>query len=108
MNTIWIVMPILIVLMFLLGIDLDKKAFAGVAKNPKAVIVGMAGQIILLPLIAFGLAWVLDLPPVYFMGLVLVACCPGGSSSNVFSMLAKGDVGYGWRFAVVARSRLRQ
>lgn len=92
MNTIWIVMPILIVLMFLLGIDLDKKAFAGVAKNPKAVIVGMAGQIILLPLIAFGLAWVLDLPPVYFMGLVLVACCPGGSSSNVFSMLAKGDV----------------
>ena len=33
-----------------------------------------------------------DLPAVYFMGLVLVACCPGGSSSNVFSMLAKGDV----------------
>ena len=32
------------------------------------------------------------LPPVYFLGLLLVACCPGGSSSNVFSMLAKGDV----------------
>ena len=92
MNTIWIVMPILIVLMFLLGTDLNKKSFTDVARNPRAVIIGMIGQIILLPLIAFVLAWILNLPPVYFMGLVLIACCPGGSSSNVFSMLAKGDV----------------
>ena len=92
MNTIWIVMPILIILMFLLGTDLNKKSFTDVARNPRAVIIGMIGQIILLPLIAFALAWILNLPPVYFMGLVLIACCPGGSSSNVFSMLAKGDV----------------
>ena len=92
MNTIWIVMPILIVLMFLLGIGLDREAFTNVARNPKAVLLGMVGQIVLLPLIAFAVAWALKLPPVYFMGLVLVACCPGGSSSNVFSMLAKGDV----------------
>ena len=92
MNTIWIVMPILIVLMFLLGIDLNREAFTNVAKQPKAVLLGLAGQIILLPLIAFAVAWALKLPPIYFMGLVLVACCPGGSSSNVFSMLAKGDV----------------
>ena len=85
-------MPILIVLMFLLGTDLNRQAFANVAKNPKGVLVGMTGQLILLPVIAFVIAWVLQLPPVYFMGLVLVACCPGGSSSNVFSMLAKGDV----------------
>ena len=92
MNTVWIVMPILIVLMFLLGTDLKKEAFTNVVRNPRGVIVGMTGQILLLPMIAFGVAWLLDLPPVYFMGLVLVACCPGGSSSNVFSMLAKGDV----------------
>ncbi len=85
-------MPILIVLMFLLGIDLNKKAFTDVVQNPKAVLLGLSGQIILLPLLAFAIAWTLKLPPVYFMGLVLVACCPGGSSSNVFSMLAKGDV----------------
>ena len=85
-------MPILIILMFLLGTDLNKKSFTDVARNPRAVIIGMIGQIILLPLIAFALAWILNLPPVYFMGLVLIACCPGGSSSNVFSMLAKGDV----------------
>lgn len=92
MNTVWIVMPILLVLMFLLGTDLDKKAFEGVTKNPRAILVGMTGQIILLPLIAFLIAWALKLPPVYFMGITLIACCPGGSSSNVFSMLAKGDV----------------
>lgn len=92
MNTIWIVMPILIVLMFLLGIDLNKKAFLDVVKKTKAVVLGLIGQIVLLPMLAFAVAWVLDLPAVYFMGLVLVACCPGGSSSNVFSMLAKGDV----------------
>ena len=92
MNTIWIVMPILIVLMFLLGIDLSKKAFVDVVRNPKAVLLGLTGQIVVLPVLAFAVAWLLNLPPVYFMGLVLVACCPGGSSSNVFSMLAKGDV----------------
>lgn len=85
-------MPILLVLMFLLGTDLDKKAFEGVTKNPRAILAGMTGQIILLPLIAFLIAWALKLPPVYFMGITLIACCPGGSSSNVFSMLAKGDV----------------
>ena len=92
MNTIWIVMPILIVLMFLLGIDISRKAFADIAHNPKAVLLGLIGQLVILPILSFSIAWLLKLPPVYFMGLVLVACCPGGSSSNVFSLLAKGDV----------------
>ena len=92
MNTIWIVMPILVVLMFLLGIDISKKSFTDIAHNPKAVLLGLTGQLVILPVLAFLIAWILKLPPVYFMGLVLVACCPGGSSSNVFSMLAKGDV----------------
>ena len=92
MNTVWIVMPILIVLMFLLGTELDKKAFGDVVRNPRAVFVGMVGQLLFLPLIAFGVAVLFGLPPQYFIGLVLVACCPGGSSSNVFSLLAKGNV----------------
>ncbi len=92
MKQVMIVIPILIVLMFLLGLDINKKAFTDIARNPKAVLLGMVGQLVVLPIIAFSIAWILKLPPVYFMGLVLVACCPGGSSSNVFSMLAKGDV----------------
>ena len=92
MNTIWIVLPILIVLMFQLGIELDRASSAGVIRGPAAVAAGLVGQLLLLPLIAFGVALAFRLPPVYFMGLILIACCPGGSSSNVFSMLAKGDV----------------
>ncbi len=92
MNTVWIVLPVLIALMFQLGIELDRQAFAGVARRPAAVIAGLLGQLALLPFIAFGVGLAFRLPPVYFLGLLLVACCPGGSSSNVFSMLAKGDV----------------
>ena len=92
MNTIWIVLPILIVLMFLLGTEMTKDSFKGIVTQPGKVLLGLFGQIILLPVVAFVIAWVLKLPAIYFMGLVLVACCPGGSSSNVFSMLAKGDV----------------
>lgn len=92
MNTIWIVMPILIVLMFLLGIELKRNAFNEVARNPRALFAGLAGQIVILPAIAFAVAWALNLPPIYFMGIMLIACCPGGSSSNVFSMLVKGNI----------------
>ncbi len=92
MNTIWIVLPILIVLMFQLGIALDLSSFATLFRHPRAVVAGVLGQIAILPVIAFGTALLFGLEPVYFMGLMLIACSPGGSSSNVFSMLAKGDV----------------
>lgn len=92
MNPIFIVLPILTILMFDLGLTLEWKDFVMVVKRPKAVLAGMLGQLIILPLLAYALASVLNLPPLFFIGLVLIACCPGGSSSNVFSMLAKGDV----------------
>lgn len=89
---IWIVLPILILLMFDLGLSLRFDDFARVVRQPWPVAVALFGQLVLLPLIALGLAWAFRLPPVYFIGLVLIACCPGGSSSNVFSKLAGGDV----------------
>lgn len=92
MNTIWIVMPILIVLMFTLGLELDKSSFLKMAKSPLAVVAGAFGQIVLLPALAFAIAYIMKLSPVWFMGVMLISCCPGGSSSNVFSMIAKGDV----------------
>ena len=92
MNSILIVLPILTVLMFDLGLTLEGKDFLLVLKRFKAFIAGLAGQIIILPLIAWGIASLLNLSPMMSIGLVLIACCPGGSSSNVFSKLAKGDV----------------
>ena len=92
MNTIWIVLPILTVLMFDLGLCLKLQDFARVVKAPKAVLLALFGQIVLLPLIALGIGLAFGLTPVFFLGLILIACCPGGSSSNIFSKLAGGDV----------------
>lgn len=92
MNTIWIVLPILTLLMFDLGLALRFEDFGSVFRRPWPIVVALVGQLVFLPAIALGLAYLLKLPPVFFIGLVLIACCPGGSSSNVFSKLAGGDV----------------
>ena len=96
MNAIFIVLPILTLLMFDLGLTLKPQDFQLIAQRPKPVIIGLVGQIILLPLIAWGLIhlaqYTIHLTPLFIIGIMLVACSPGGSSSNVFSMLAKGDV----------------
>ena len=103
MNTIFIVLPILTLLMFDLGLVLKPADFKLIVERPKPVLVGLFGQIILLPLIACGIIsicnwllvighWSVSLSPFFIIGIMLVACSPGGSSSNVFSMLAKGDV----------------
>lgn len=92
MNSLFIVLPILTILMFDLGLTLEGKDFRLVILRYKAVLAGMIGQLLLLPLIAWGVAGALSLSPLFTIGLMLIACCPGGSSSNVFSMLAKGDV----------------
>ena len=92
MNTIWIVLPILTLLMFDLGLTLRLEDFGQVFRKPWPMVIALFGQLVLLPAIALGLAYAFQLPPVFFIGLVLIACCPGGSSSNVFSRLAGGDV----------------
>ena len=92
MNTLWIVLPALTLLMFHLGLGLTLKDFGKAFRHPRPVAVALFGQIVLLPCIAAGLGWLFNLPPTFFIGLVLIACCPGGSSSNVFSKMAGGDV----------------
>ena len=92
MNPILIVLPILAVLMFDLGLTLRVADFALALKRPRAALVALFGQIVLLPALAWALAAGFGLPPLIVIGVVLIACCPGGSSSNVFSRLAGGDV----------------
>lgn len=92
MNSIFIVLPILTLLMFDLGLTLQPRDFVFIVRKPRAAIVGLFGQLIMLPLIAYAIASLFSLPPIFFIGVMLIACCPGGSSSNIFSMLAKGDV----------------
>ena len=92
MNTIFIVLPILTLLMFDLGLTLRPHDFQLILQRPLPVLAGVIGQIILLPLIAWAVGEIFHLSPFFFLGIMLIACSPGGSSSNVFSMLARGDV----------------
>ena len=92
MNSIFIVIPILIVLMFGLGLSLNLSDFKSLAKKPAALITGLAGQLVVLPALAFVIAEVFSLPALFYIGVILIACCPGGSSSNVFSKIAGGNV----------------
>ncbi len=92
MNTIFIVLPILTLLMFDLGLTLRPHDFQLILQRPLPVLAGLIGQIVLLPLIAWGVGYIFHLEALFFLGIMLIACSPGGSSSNVFSMLARGDV----------------
>ena len=76
---------------FGMGLGLKFDDFAALAKVPRATMAGIAGQIVFLPVIA-GLIALLAPSPALAMGLILVGVCPGGSSSNYFSYLARGDV----------------
>ncbi len=77
--------------MFGMGITLTFNDFGEVAKHPQAVIIGVAGQFIIMPGLAFILAKAFDLPPDLAVGVILVGSCPGGTSSNVMTYLAKGN-----------------
>ncbi|WPC36024.1 bile acid:sodium symporter family protein [Acinetobacter sp. YWS30-1] len=82
----------LAIIMVGLGLELTLKDFARVSQHPKAVLVALFCQLILLVSIAFILCKVLTLPPLLAVGLMLLAASPGGSTANLFSYLFKGDL----------------
>lgn len=85
-------MPILALLMFLIGSELSFSSFKDIIKSPIPILIGLVGQLIILPLVAVVIGLILDLNPIYFAGLMLIALSPGGSSSNAFTLLAKGNI----------------
>lgn len=85
--------PILLgVIMFGMGMTLKPVDFKMVAKHPLPVFLGLVAQFTIMPLTAFGIAYLLSLPPELAAGLVLLGSVPGGTSSNVMVYLAKGDL----------------
>lgn len=82
----------LFLIMFGLGLSLQLKDFKLVLKHPRAVFIGLLGQMVLLPFAAFAIAIFFELPPELAVGLVIIALAPGGATSNMFTYLARGDV----------------
>jgi len=78
-------------IMFSMGLTLTVSDFKRVIVQPKAFAIGAFGQMILLPLIAFALASIGSLSPALSVGLMILAVCPGGVTSNLLTHLARGD-----------------
>ena len=82
----------LAIIMFGLGLGLNASDFTKVIKTPRDFIVGFLSQIILLPIIAFGLILIIPMPIEIAMGVMIIAAAPGGVTSNVLTKFANGDV----------------
>jgi bile acid:Na+ symporter, BASS family len=87
----WIVWGLTVVMLGM-GVTLTVDDFRAVARRPRAIALGFAAQYTVMPLLGWGVATMLGLPPPFAVGLILVACCPGGTASNIVTYLARGDV----------------
>ena len=93
METAKIIAPLcLAIIMFGLGLGLTKGDFLRVIKRPRDFIVGFLSQVILLPIIAFGLILIIPVPIEIAMGVMIIAAAPGGVTSNLLTKFANGDV----------------
>ena len=82
----------LFIIMLGMGLGLTLNDFKRVFVEPKAVITGLIAQLILLPIVGFALATVFPLSPELAVGVMLLAACPGGPTSNMIAYLVKGNV----------------
>lgn len=80
------------VIMLGLGLSLTLEDFRRVAKYPKDVSIALACQMVLLPMVCFGIVVLFDLPPELAVGLMLLSASPGGATANLYSHLSNGDV----------------
>ena len=81
----------LIFIMFTLGIGLAPVDFTNLLNNPKAFFVGIVNQMIILPLVAFIIISLMGITKEIAVGMMILASCPGGVTSNIITKLAKGD-----------------
>ncbi|ONI46417.1 sodium transporter [Candidatus Epulonipiscioides gigas] len=81
-------------IMFSMGLTLTTKDFKNLAKKPLHIVYGVTAQYIVMPLIAYLLVKLFNLPVGIALGLILVGCCPGGVSSNIMAYLCGGDVAF--------------
>tara|TARA_Y100001970_G_scaffold38547_1_gene47509 strand:+ start:292 stop:1146 length:855 start_codon:yes stop_codon:yes gene_type:complete len=81
----------LVFIMFTLGIGLTLDDFKNIFRYPKAFGVGIVNQMVLLPMVAFIILSLISLPGEMAVGMMILACCPGGVTSNMITKLAKGD-----------------
>lgn len=86
------IVPLLSMIMFCMGLLLRVADFKRVARKPKPIFLGVGLQFLLMPMLAWLIGVVLQLPAELAVGLIVVGACAGGTASNVMTFLAGGDV----------------
>ena len=89
-------------IMLSMGMMLKTSDFQLVAKHPKAFFIGLSAQMLIVPLLALALLQIFKLPPLLAVGLLILSFSPGGTTSNLFSYMAKGDVALSIALTTVA------
>ncbi|MCE7990767.1 MAG: bile acid:sodium symporter family protein [Roseivirga sp.] len=97
-----IVAVALMCIMFGMGLSLTVNDFKRIVREPRAVLIGLTNQLILVPLIGFALVSLLDLSPAVSIGIMILVACPGGATSNLISHLARGDTALSVTLTAVA------
>ncbi|MDO5981511.1 bile acid:sodium symporter family protein [Flavivirga spongiicola] len=82
----------LAIIMLGMGMTLILADFTRIIKYPKAILIGLTNQLIFLPIIGFSLAIAFNLNPVMAVGLMILATCPGGPTSNLITQVCKGNI----------------
>ncbi len=86
------IVPMLSLVMFFMGLSLGFEDFRRIFRAPRAIVIGVVLQFLLMPALAWSIAQLLQLPGQLAAGLIIVGCCAGGTASNVICYLAKGNV----------------
>ena len=97
-----LIVPLLQIIMFGMGTAMSVKDFIGVVKMPKGVLVGLACQFTIMPILGFGIASLFGFPAEIAAGVVLIGSSPSGLASNVMSYLAKANVALSVTLTAVA------
>ena len=91
----------LIIITFGLGLSISIQDVKNIILKPRNILIGLLSQMILLPVIAFLIAWITDLEPAYSVGLIIISICPGGATSNLVNYLLRGNVALSLSITVI-------
>jgi bile acid:Na+ symporter, BASS family len=97
-----VLLPITLAVITLgMGLDIEIRDISVIFRHPKAISTGLFIQLFLLPLIAFLLCWFIKIDPVYKVGFIIIAACPGGATSNLVNFMLGGNVALSLSITVI-------
>ncbi|MCB8994546.1 MAG: bile acid:sodium symporter family protein [Bacteroidales bacterium] len=84
-----------------MGLAIEVRDLTGLFRHPRSIITGLLSQMLILPLLAFMITYFMNIDPVYKVGLIIIAACPGGATSNLVNFMLNGNVALSLSITVI-------